>query len=87
MELKRGRVFERQYKKLERSLRKKLAERLQLLASDEHHPLLKNHPLTGEYTGFRSINITGDRRLVYRKIGTDTYQLRAIGTHHQLFGS
>lgn len=87
MEFERGRVFKRQYKKLDRSLRNKVAERLHLLGSDEFNPLLRNHQLTGEYEGFRSINITGDWRLVYRRIGTNTYQLRAIGTHHQLFGT
>lgn len=80
-------MFERQYRKLDRNLKNRVAERLHLLASEEFHPLLRNHQLTGEYEGFRSINITGDWRLVYRRIGADTYQLRAVGTHHQLFGT
>ncbi len=87
MEFKRGRVFKRQYKKLDRGLRNKVTERLHLLGFDEFNPLLRNHQLIGEYGGFRSINITGDLRLVYRKIGLNIYQLRAVGTHHQLFGT
>jgi mRNA-degrading endonuclease YafQ of YafQ-DinJ toxin-antitoxin module len=81
------RVFDRQYKKLPRLLRDKMWERLALLASDESHPLLDNHKLHHPYDGYLSINVTGDYRLIYRKLASDTYYLRAVGTHHQLFGT
>ncbi|MDO8552357.1 MAG: type II toxin-antitoxin system mRNA interferase toxin, RelE/StbE family [bacterium] len=81
------RIFERQYKKLPQALRDKMWERLALLIKDEFNPLLDNHKLHHPYLGYRSINITGDFRLVYKKIGTETYYLRAIGTHHQLYGT
>lgn len=81
------RVFERQYKKLPQALRTKMWERLALLVADESHPLLDNHTLHHPFEGYSSINVTGDWRLVYKKLGPDTYYLRAIGTHHQLFGT
>lgn len=87
MQLKRDRAFKRQYKKLDRALRERFEERLYLLTSDEANPLLDNHKLHPPYEGYRSINVTGDVRLIYKKIGADTYYLRAIGTHHQLYGT
>ncbi len=80
-------VFNRQYKKLAKSIQDKLWERLALLIQNESHPLLHDHKLNPPYDGYRSINITGDYRLVYKKMDEDTYYLRAIGTHHQLYGS
>ena len=65
----------------------RIDERLLLLLTDTNNPLLNNHKLNPPYEGFFSINITGDYRLVYKKIDTRTYFLRAIGTHHQLYKS
>ena len=81
------RVFDRQYKELPQELREKVWARLTLLIADESSPLLNDHKLESPLEGYRSINITGDYRLVYKRIGSDTYYLRAVGTHHQLYGS
>ena len=81
-----NRAFQRQYKKLSRSLQDKMWERLALLIADERNPILNDHKLGPPFEEYRSINITGDWRLVYKKIRTDTYYLRAVGTHHQLYG-
>lgn len=62
-------------------------ERLALLVADESNPLLDNHKLHHPYDGYSSINITGNIRLVYKKIDAETYYLRAVGTHHQLYGT
>lgn len=80
-------VFDRQYKKLPRNLQDRLWERLAILIEDESSPLLHDHKLKPPYDGYRSINITGDYRLVYKKLDAETYYLRAIGTHHELYGS
>lgn len=86
MRLGRHKQFERQYKKLPHDVQRKVGERLDLLVFNERYPLLNDHKLSPPYEGYRSINITGDYRLVYKKIGADTYYLRAVGTHHQLYG-
>lgn len=62
-------------------------ERLALLELDESNPLLNDHKLGPPYEECRSINITGDYRLVYKRLTADTYYLRAVGTHHQLYGT
>lgn len=81
------RMFKRQYKKLPRAVQDKVGERLAFLIADERNPLLNDHKLGPPFEDYRSINITGDYRLVYKRIGSDTYYLRAVGTHHQLYGS
>ena len=80
-------VFQRQYKKLAKTIQDKMWERLALLVADGRNPILNDHPLGPPLQNYRSINITGDYRLVYKKIGEDTYYLRAVGTHHQLYGT
>ena len=87
MQFANDRVFERQYKKLPKALREKMWDRLAILAADSFHPLLNDHKLNPPYESYRCINITGDWRLVYKKLAPDMYYLRAVGTHHHLFGS
>src|SRR5712691_2219256 len=41
-------------------------EARELFAENPNHPALRNHPLTGKYTGFRSIDVTDDWRALYR---------------------
>jgi len=79
-------AFKKMYKKLSKNVRDKADERLILFSADPFHALLNNHPLTDEYRGCRSVNVTGDFRIVYRERGKDTVSLEAIGTHHQLYG-
>ncbi len=52
------------------------------------HDQLRNHALKGKWQGYRSINITGDWRAVYReyKDGEETVILfKAIGTHSEIY--
>lgn len=81
------REFDRQSKKLSPQILDRIEERLALLAVDENHPLLHSHKLNPPFDGYRSISITGDYRLVYKRLAADTFFLRAIGTHHQLYGT
>ena len=87
MQIIRHHVFKRQWQKLSRKLQEKAEERITLLVSDEFNEKLNNHKLNPPYESFRSININGDYRLVYKRIERDTYYLRAVGTHHQLYGT
>lgn len=57
--------------------------------ADPHHRLLNNHSLTGEYVGYRSINITGNWRAVFSEIqdeeGNELIVFKVLGTHSQLY--
>jgi addiction module RelE/StbE family toxin len=70
-------------------MQKIIKDRIALFALQPAHPLLRNHSLTGNYKGFRSINITGDWRAVYRVLkdnqGNTVIVFEALGTHSQLY--
>ena len=87
MRFGRNRVFKRQFGKLPSKLQDRVEERLVMLIADESNPLLNDHKLGPPYETYRSINITGDYRLVYKRLDRDTFYLRAVGTHHQLYGT
>ena len=53
--------------------------------SDEFDPILNNHALKGKYLGYRSINITGDLRVLYKKEG-NMMIFTVIDTHSNLYG-
>ena len=82
---KRG--FDKRTRRLPHPIRKALADRLRIFVESPHHPLLNNHALSGKLRGYRSINITGDWRVIYQPIGTDAALLVDADTHHNLYGT
>lgn len=85
MKLRFHRNFEKQFKKLREKGKKRAKERLALFLDDEFNLLLNNHPLRGKFQGYRSINIAGDLRAVYKFQKPDTCIFVAIGTHGRLY--
>lgn len=59
--------FEKKFKKLTQSEKDKFQERLKVFIIDEFNPVLNNHSLKGRYLGYRSLNVTGDLRAIYKK--------------------
>lgn len=86
MEFIYSRDFKKQFAKLSPSLKRAVQERIFMFTGDEFHPLLNNHKLTGEWRGYRSINVTGDYRLIFKKETEHLTRLEAVGTHPQLYG-
>ena len=78
-------LFEKHFSVLPEKIKHKTLERLQVFVVDQFDSILNNHDLHGEYKGCRSINITGNIRVVYRKISDDRCLLLDIGTHSQLY--
>jgi addiction module RelE/StbE family toxin len=58
---------------------------LDLFAENPNHPALRNHPLTGKYAGFHSIDVTEDWRALYRE-EKERIMFADLGTHEQLYG-
>lgn len=85
MLVKFHRDFEKKYLKLIVSQKAQLKERLNLFIRDEFDPLLNNHPLKGVYNGYRSINITGDVRAIYKHLAKDAVVFIALGKHSELY--
>jgi addiction module RelE/StbE family toxin len=80
------RNFEKNYVKLRAPERNKFKERLSMFAEDPFHPVLGNHALNGKYQAYRSINIGGDLRAVYKTVKNEEYLFVAIGNHAKLYG-
>jgi addiction module RelE/StbE family toxin len=78
-------VFRRRIKKVSKDVKSRFKIRLNLFLEDPFNQLLNNHQLAGKYLGYRSINITGDWRAVYRLIDEDTAYFTEIGTHSKLY--
>jgi addiction module RelE/StbE family toxin len=77
--------FERQYAVLDGKLRDKFKARMKIFINDEFDPMLNNHPLRGRYEGYRSINITGDMRALYKMKKEKQFVFIYIGNHSKLY--
>ncbi len=86
MKIEYSKTFTKQYAKLTPKLRLQFKNLQRLWLNDPYNPQLHLHMLTGEYAGLYSINITGDIRALYEKIGTGYILFGFIGRHSQLYG-
>lgn len=77
--------FKKRYKKLSKSLQNIVLTRLEIFVHDEFDPILNNHKLNTPWQGDRSINITGDIRLIYSKKEEGVYLLIDIDSHSELY--
>ena len=80
------RNFKKKYKKLREGEQKKFKARRDLFLHNPFDLLLNNHGLSGEYRGYRSIDITGDLRVHYEPVTEDIVMFVTIGTHSELYG-
>jgi mRNA-degrading endonuclease YafQ of YafQ-DinJ toxin-antitoxin module len=76
--------FRKQFKKFPKKIRLEAYRRLALLSADEFSDILNNHKLSGTYAEYRSINVTGDVRIAYKRVVGGFY-LVTIGTHSELY--
>lgn len=85
MKIRFHKNFDRQFAKLRPSEKKKAQERLQLFLDNQFNPVLENHPLKGSYTDYRSINITGDLRAIFKFLSENECVFVAIDSHSNLY--
>ena len=78
--------FKKKTDKLPKKIRRALADRLRLFVQEPHHALLDNHKLSGNRKHQRSVNVTGDWRLIFEEYGENTVWLIDIDTHSNLYG-
>jgi addiction module RelE/StbE family toxin len=76
--------FKKQYKKLLPNRKRRLDEALLLFGREPYHVDLYNHPLTGQWNGYRSIAFGGDWRAHYKMVDGVAIVV-ACGTHAQLY--
>ena len=77
-------AFNKQLKIVPLKIKIAFRKRLALFLENPFNPLLNNHSLTGKYSGYRSINVTGDWRAVYSDKGQIIIFI-TLGTHSQLY--
>ena len=77
--------FEKQYKKLTKKKQDKVQKKLSLFLEDTFNPILKNHSLRGKYLDYRSINITGDLRAIYKYLNSDKCIFVVLDNHNNLY--
>lgn len=81
----RTKYFSKTAVKLPATVKRALAERIQLFMNDPFSVILNNHALSGDRKPYRSINITGDYRLVYEQYDDETVLLIDVDTHSNLY--
>lgn len=77
--------FDKKFKKLSNKIQSQVKERTILFKSDPFDSRLNNHILHGEMKMIRSINITGDLRILYEEIDDDSVRFIDIDTHSNLY--
>lgn len=88
MEIRLSKNFRKKFKKADKSIQEAFLRRVDLFQQDPHLAILKNHSLTGKWKHYRSINVTGDWRAVFKiqeKNGAVVIMFETIGTHSQLY--
>ncbi|MDO8521088.1 MAG: hypothetical protein Q7S52_03155 [bacterium] len=79
--------FLKRLKKRSAEEQEKFYEAIALFVENAHHPLLRNHRLRGRYAAYRSIDVTGNLRAVYKEFPGNIARFSAFDTHHQLYGT
>jgi len=78
-------TFDRQLAKLPKKRRDKVIDTITVFLDIPTKPSLRNHALTGEWAGYRSISAGGDLRLHFQVIDADIAYFITVGTHSELY--
>jgi mRNA interferase YafQ len=84
MRIRRLKSFEKDFQKLQPAQRDRLKKALTIFINNPMHPDLYNHPLGGEWQGYRSIAFGGNWRAHYKLVNREAIFV-ACGTHAQLY--
>ena len=88
--IERTNRFKRDYRReksgtLGKKLDQLLIEVLELLAADRPLPhRCFDHPLSGDWSGFRDCHVRPDLLLIYEKPDASTLRLVRLGSHNEL---
>jgi addiction module RelE/StbE family toxin len=85
MKIDLHRNFKKKFKKLSPKIKRNYFERVELFLKDSFNPLLDNHSVGYIYPNWRSINITGDYRVLFEPKDDDGVIFMKIGTHSELY--
>jgi len=81
-----AKLFIRQLRKCPPKIQLAFRKRLELFVINQFHPLLNCHSLHGRLAGYKSINVTGDWRALFREFeDRRLIYFEMIGTHSELY--
>ena len=80
-----NKTFSKAYDKADFKIKRSVQKRINIFIGDPFNVILNNHELTGDYLGFRRINITGDYRALYIELENMSVKFMFLGTHSQLY--
>ena len=76
--------FKKTFKKQNKKIQLKYFEKIELFKIFQFDVLLNNHALNGEYSDYRSINITGDVRARFKIVDNIAIFVH-IGSHSESY--
>ena len=86
MNIVRKKTFKKAYLKLSHKLQLKADDALKVFINNPYEKSLNNHALKGQLKGLRSLDVTGDLRILFKeKNGYITVVLITMGSHSQLY--
>ncbi len=85
MKILYSKKFKKQFQKLKRGENKKFEERINIFIKNPSAKILENHILHGQLSKYRSINISGNLRLLYEEIDDETVLFSILDTHSNLY--
>jgi len=77
--------FLKRFRKQPLKIQERFKDRLSLFMKDEFDPTLNNHSLRGKHGSYRSINVTGDIRAVFKRTVQEAIFV-PIDSHSNLYG-
>jgi len=79
-------TFKKDLKKSSSKIKIAFRERLRMFSENKYNPKLNNHKLIGKFKGYRSINLSGDWRAIFRELNDgQVIYFDMIGTHSRLY--
>lgn len=84
----RKKSFTKSFDRLPVRLRDKVILALSVFEADPFDPRLRNHALRGRFADLRSVDVTGDVRVLFREFdgAYELVELVDVGTHSKLYG-
>ena len=86
MKIRFHKRFSNDFNRLDSKMSRAFEMRLKEFYQNPYEAKLNNHPLQGKWQGYRSINISGDCRAVYKEIDEGEVIFITIGSHSRLYG-
>ena len=76
--------FKKKLRKLDLKIKEAFKKRSQIFKMNKFDSILNNHSVEKRFPGCRSINVTGDFRIIFKDLESVAVFLK-IGTHSELY--